>query len=578
MQTTEASEEGQAERHSLQHHQEHYHGQQGPAQPHHEHHEHSGAGKRRITVATLLLAVLLVSTFALAIIFSGGPSYMGDDVAYSFFAHRVTAGQFSQAAGDILSIRIMQIYPIALFYGLLGVNSVSCEMWDVVALIGTMAATFLIGKELCNDYAGLLAALLVGLSPIAAVIATTMSDNVPMMFFASLGMLGILYGERRSSKRWYLVAGISLVAAVLVMPEGLIAFAVAFIYLAVQVLRGKVKLDRTLAYLAVGIALALIVTCTFNYFNAKSPFITFTSTFNFYQPQSNSTFSPANPYLGFYLGVMFPYNFSGALIQAAKSGSAAPVISALSNDNTTAGIMFYLLVPVAAYLIIRRERGAYFPLFWTVAGFLLLEFDPFHVSLFPFSYVLQHRLDRYLTLIAPPLALMVSIAVASILRDSKGVLRYAAAALCALVLLSVAYNSLSVIGYWHNVNLYQRYEQVAIAGYLSKLPSSTLVYYPNGFSITEIYMQFANSSRFNVYDQVRNCSDLPVGAYVVMPKNEQVFGIPFTPNPAPYCPSWRLAYDPNVASAYPNYIAGSASSSEAELYYIPSNSASSAEK
>jgi 4-amino-4-deoxy-L-arabinose transferase-like glycosyltransferase len=525
--------------------------------------------KHHSKMALALFAVLLASTFALALIYSGGPSYMGDDVAYAFFAHRAMLGQFAQASGDILSIRIMQIYPIAFFYALLGVNSISSQMWDVLAFLGTIAVTFFIGSELYNDYAGLIGAFLLALSPIAGVIATTMSDNVPLMFFASLGMLGILYGERSRSGKWYFVSGASFVAASLVMPEGMIAFAVAVLYLVVQAARKKTKL-RPLAGFAVGLAVTLLLTVAFNYLNAQNPLITFTSTFDFYQ-QANTTFAPANGYLGFYPSVMFPYNLVALLARSASAGASGPLLvwnGIAGNSSNVAGLLFYLLLPAAAYLLLRKERRVYFLLFWVVVGFLLLEFDPFHVSLFPFAYSLQHRLDRYLTLIAPAVALLISFALVKLVENKKGARKCALAAFSALVLLLVAYTSLGILSHWHYLNLYERYDQVAIAGYLGALPNTTQIYYLNGFAFTEIYMQFANASRFQVYDQVQNCSRIPAGAYVLMPKNEQVFGIPFTPNPTKYCPSWQMVYAPEMSNESSEYWS-SAAPSEVVLYYVP---------
>jgi len=527
----------------------------------------------RARIATALLLVLLASTFAIFMVYAVGPSNMGDDAAYAFSAHRVLMGQFNQASGDILSIRIMQIYPVAFFYWLLGVSSASSAMWDVFALLGTMAVLFYIGKELVNEYAGLLAALLIALSPIVSIYSTTMSDNPPMMFFVALAMLGVLYGERKSSRAWYAVAGIALIASSLVMPEGLIGLALVVLYLFVQVARKKISINGPVLGFAYGLAIALAVTFTFNYLNAGNPFITYTSTFSYFQTTTGTVISPANAYLGFYFSVMFPYNLVTALVSSVQSRSLAP-LTALNNSTNTVGFLFYLLLPAAAYLLIARDRRAYLPLFWVVVGFLLLEFDPWHVSLFPFVYALQHRLDRHISLIAPAVALVIAFALAKIAEDKKGARRYAVAAFTLLVLAFVAYTSLGLNAYWQVRDSYESFDQVAIAGYLSALPNTTHVYYPNGFSFTEIYMQFANQSRFSVYDQMRNCTDIPKGAYVVMPKNNQVFGIPFTPNPLPYCPSWEEVYVPDSGGRYPASVTGTSAFSQAVLYYVPANSVS----
>jgi 4-amino-4-deoxy-L-arabinose transferase-like glycosyltransferase len=527
-------------------------------------------------IAAVLLIVLLASAFALSVVFAIGPSYMGDDVAYAFFAHRVDIGQFKQASGDILSIRIMQIYPIALFYSMLGVNAVSSAMWDTLALLGTVAVTFFIGKEVYNESVGLLSAFLLALSPIANTLSVTMSDNVPMMFFASLGMLGLLYGERRESRAWYAISGIAFMASVLVMPEGLIALATGVLYLLVQIARKKAKAGRALPFFACGLLIAFAITCAFNYANVGNPLITFTSTFSFYQSQSGTNvIAPANTYLAFYPETMFPYNVLATLQRDLGSGIFNPVRIwddiDVANYNVV-GFLFYIVIIAAAYLALRKERGAYFPLFWAIVGLLLLEFDPLHISLAPFVYTLQHRLSRYLTLVAPPVAIIISIALVRLLQGhEKRIMRYAAVAFVALAVLFIAYTSLQVTGLWYSINAYERFDQVAIAKYLDRLPNETPVYYLNGFGFTEIYMRFSNMSRFYIYDQIDNCSKIPGGAYIIIPKNEQVFSIPFTPDPTRYCPEWQLVYVPEINSMYPYYISGPAMVSEAVLYYVPEN-------
>jgi len=96
--------------------------------------------------------------------FLGVPSFYGDDTAYLGEAYFVLAGIFYESP-YIFSVRLLQIYPIALFYTLFGVSMLTSSLWDIISFIGSIVIAFLIGRKLHSSTVGLIAALSLAFIP-----------------------------------------------------------------------------------------------------------------------------------------------------------------------------------------------------------------------------------------------------------------------------------------------------------------------------------------------------------------------------------------------------------------------------
>lgn len=534
----------------------------------------------RWPVLVMLLAIVSYITVS-SLAFATGPSYFGDDVAYAWFANAlVHGGHFAQSPTDVLTIRVLQFYPIAFFYWLFGANIMSSVAWDVVSFAGTTVIIFLIGRELYSDYAGIVAALLFAFLPAVVRLAWTMSDSLPVMFLASLAMLALLYGTRGRSRLWYSVCGAALVASTLVMPMGLMALAIVLLYIIVEALRGRLKPYSRLLYLAYGLAIALALTFAFNYLSSSShnPFITYTETFSYFQG-SHTQLVPANAYLGFYIQVMFPSGLVNALSNAARSGNASLLSfwgQIYSIGSNTVGFYFYFLIIAMAVLAARVERRSYFLFFWFVIGFLVMEFDPFHVSLSPFVYMLQHRLDRYITFVAPPAVLLISMAGFSLAdkvskrRRHRALKRALAAGVFSTAVIFLVATAVPISMYWNQLMYAQRYTQQEAAAYLLALPNSTRIYFTSAVSMAVIYMHFDNLSRFSVYDGIANCSQIGGPSYIILPEYNQVYGLNYTPAGSGSCTYWRQV-PLNQLHGVPPGIASDAQFAQVSLYYVPAH-------
>ncbi|MDE1828591.1 MAG: glycosyltransferase family 39 protein, partial [Candidatus Micrarchaeota archaeon] len=463
----------------------------------------------------IALAAIILYAIWYSVSYADGPSFFGDDNAYAGLANQILTSNFHEG-GYIFSVRPLQIYPIALSFWALGINIPSSSAWDSIAFIGTVIACFFIGKELYNEYAGLLSALLMAFFPLVTVLAVSMSDNVPMMFVSALAFMCLIYAMKYSSKRWYMAAGIFTIAAPLTTPEAYITLIALFSLVAIELLRGKIKLDKTTIYFAYGLIAASAILMAFNFASSGDPLITFTVNENYFSAiGQQNTIPAADQSLTLYPSVMFPFNLWQLLLQ--NFPNLLGVISGISilGNYNQVGFYFYLLIPATAYLLLRRERRAYIPLYWFLFTFLYLEFGPMHVGLSPFEYLFSHKVGRFLCLCAVPLVVTIAMASARSLEPGSLLRRYAAASIvCASVALLVLTGFL-ISAYWHTIVVHQTYDQVVMAGYLSQQPPSTKIYFTGTFSNMLLYMRFENMSRFYAYDNIKNCSQIPDGAYIV---------------------------------------------------------------
>lgn len=521
----------------------------------------------------LIILIALVALFES--IFVIGPSYFGDDTVYLNLANSVFHGGFMQNA-QIFSVRILNIYPIALFYLFGGVNNLTSAAWAISCFVGSIIVAFYLGKELYSKYAGFIAALLLSFFPLFNILSETPTPNVPGAFFTGLAMLLLILASRKKSARLYFATGAILVASILTTPLTGIMFGFVFIYLAVEFFRKKFVLDKTTINIVYGIILALVALCIFNLFNSGNPFITFTVTNDVYSTAGTpSEGILINQDLMYYFQAMFPYNVVSTVQSALSSGILNPlsIWDKVYFVSTNLGAFYYYAFVVCAiYLLLVRERRAYLPILWTILIFLFLEFGPIYISLDPFKYILSHRLERYLATLAIPLIVVIGIAVVRFAQSAKKNARAITYSLSTIFVLFLVLTAIPISLSWHNLVHYQTYDQQTIANYLNSLPSTTRVYLLSGYANTLEYMGYANLQRFYIYDQLNNCTEMIPNSYVLIPKFMQIFGRNYTPDPLPYCPSWQLVLYPQISGNYSNFVVHSSTPFGVKLYYIPSNS------
>jgi hypothetical protein len=502
----------------------------------------------------VLLAAIVICVAVYAVVCAIAPSKEGDDVSYSFYAHDAANGIFVQSPGDVNSLRILNILPIAFFYTLFGVSMQSGAAWSALSFAMTVLITFFIGRELYDERVGILAAFLIGIFPIVAIYADTMSDNPPLMMLMSLAILGYIYGKNRESRLWYAVCGLSVAAMIFVTPLGFTMWILILIFFAVEMVRGALRMNRKNLYVFYGFIIAMAIFCAYNYVNSGYPFITFSSNYNYFGDTSRPdlTLQPLVQTLDFYPQVIFP-----------------PVFNILQDK---VGLMFYAFVIAALYLIGRKDGRAYIPLFWGIVGLAVLEFGPMHIGVSPFSYVLSHRLDRYVISVAPAVAIVVAAALVEFSHSPKKRQVFRAAACCFFIII-ITVTSLYTIKTGYQFNFALVNNQMQVARYLNTLPNNTKIYIYGGSGEVTAYMKFNNISRTYVdYGGIEDCHEFPGGAYVVIPNHASV-GFNYTPDPIATCSYWRMVLSPQVSSSIPEFISSTVANlnTEVNVYYVPMN-------
>lgn len=525
-------------------------------------------GLRKNWLVWLVLAIIVSYSIWYCAAYAGGPSFQGDDNAYAGLAYQITQGTFRESS-YIFTVRPLQVYPIAFSFWAFGINMQSSVAWDCLAFVGTVIITFLIGKELYDDRVGLLAALLMAFFPLVGILSVSMSDNIPMMFISALAFMSLICAMRRDSKLWYFLAGIFTVAAPLTTPESFITVFAILLLLIVELARRKITISRTTLYFVYGLVAAGLVLMLFNYLSSGNPVITYTVNSSYFSVVGQpNTIPAADQSLSFYPSFMFPFDLAGMFSRFGFNVIAALNSIDLYNYNQV-GFYFYAVVLAIVYLIARRERRAYIPLFWFLFAFLYLEFGPMHVGFSPFTYVLSHKVGRFLCLAAVPLVLLVSMA--AVRSSEKGLpwKRYSAIAVWTAIVLLMLVTGFMVAQFWHDILMTQIYDQVSIANYLNALPSNTVIYYTGTFSNVLLYMRFNNLGRFRAYDSIRNCSLIPGNTYIIVPKAMNIPGLDWTPDPSQFCPQWRLVLNPDTPNQQNQAIIGAAHYDQGWLYYNP---------
>lgn len=531
-------------------------------------------GRNRNKIMLLLLAAILICSLAYQLTHVEGPSYFGDDSTYTYYANQVIHGNFVQNM-NVFSLRLLSIYPLALVYLVFGVGKLSSAGWAIASFLGLIVVAFYIGKELYNDYVGILCALFMSIYPLLVILSGTPSPDVPGALFVGLAVLALIYGQHRNSRWWFFTSGVMIVASFLATPSTSYAFLFIFAYIVIELARGKLNISKISLYFVYGLLIAGLVLLSYNYLTTGNALITIKNTESVYSTAGTAVEGVlVNTNLKYYFNLIFSYNVL-ANIKNAVSAHNFNIISIWQQiyvvNYGQEGFFLYAAVVCAAYLIIVREKRAYVPMLWLLLGFLALEFGPIYISLHPFRYLLTNRLERYLTIIIIPAVMITAMGLVNMCERAHRAKKDYLIVIPVLFALFLIATAIPIIQYWHTIISYIMFDQTAIGSYLNKLPSTTKVYTESGFMV-EIYMHYDNMSRFVVYDQIRNCTDIPAGSYVILPKYIKVFNLSYTPTPTLYCPNWKLALYPSINGTYPAYIKAPALPFYAKLYYVPGSS------
>lgn len=517
--------------------------------------------KRHNVAIAVILVLILANALYYGLTHYEGASQYGDDIVYLYLGSSVAHGVYT-ISSFIFSVRLMEAFPIGVFYTLFGVNDLSSTAWNLLSYIGIIVVTFLIGRFLYNNKAGLLSAFLVSIFPLVTKYAVNVGEDIPLAFLGGLAVLFFLYAERNSSRWYYLISGILLVAVWLTSYEGAVVIAFVFLYAIIEILRKKIQLNREPLFFIFGIVIAFLVTFIYSQLSSNCAFCVITTNTNFYSAVAGSaggasTIPSANTDLSFYIRSMFQY---GAL-NAFNTHNLSNTLSYFSNQlfgqiqNSEYGLYFYALVPAAALLLAFRERRSYFLIFWFVFSFLFLEFGPMHVgvSLNPpsITYLLAHRLLRFMLVAAIPLCCIIGIGLAKLLEFRNKILVSGFAVAVVLLFAMLYANNYFISNFWYLWEHYPEQLVMQAVNFIKPLPMNTAIYLEGQFnnanvgysaSMINTYLgdPLANRVNYSIAANV-SCSSLKSGSYIIW-------------SGPPKCPNWSNALNITVPKDIPSYV------------------------
>lgn len=507
-----------------------------------------------------ILFLILLSSAIYAFTHYEGPSGYGDDIVYVGLAENMLQGSFHEGVGFIFSARLMAFAPVA-FFLLFGLNTLTASLWNILSYLGLMVVAFYFTKMFYSYREGLIAAFLVGIFPLATKFAVTVGEDVPLAFVISLCVLFFLYGERNKSRKMYLASGVLLVVSWLISYESGVAILFLALYALVEVLRGKIKIDRTSTFFVYGIVLAFLVVFIYSYYNSGMPFFTITENLRFYSAVGTSiggrsTIPSTNTNLMFYPNMMFQYRFTSLITHSSLKTFLPDLMKVLfpAVPVVEYGLYFYIAFLSAIVLLALRDRRAFFMLSWFAFFVAFLEFGPMSViSLHPlsFQYLLSYRLGRFMLVATVPMAAVIAAGMGKLISfRNRYLLAVGIVVLVAALLLLFAQNY-QIENYWYEWQMYPQSMVMQAANYLRGTANNSTIYMeilaPNGALIGPMTAFWVYYGNYNVNNRIRfvgsiiNCTDMLNDSYVVW-------------SGAPACSNWVDVYNVTVPNSIPQYI------------------------
>lgn len=489
------------------------------------------------------LLAILVFGIALSVVLFKGPSFYGDDTSYLQYVPSILNGTFAETI-NIFSIRLLMDLPLAASVGLFGYTDLGAGFWALLSYAATIILVYMIGRELYDGRAGLIAAFLFSIYPLSLHYNTSPDPMLPMVLFASASLLAFIYGRKRRSIGMFTLSGIFAYMGTLANPLAYLYLVFYAFFMAGSAIYDSVRKRRLsfyFGYLAVfgGLLIALTVIGYVNMALAPSgnPFFELSLTNSYYSAAGGpDQIYYTNPSLTFYLSGYFPYDFTNNVLlrllslnlQGAAAGIGGVVSQMFSSNGVNlndVGLFGYAVVLAGIYLVARRDRRAYFALL--LASFLVLymEFGSMSIT----HYFPIYKLMRFTATVAVPLMLVLGIACSSFLKSgSRGrghELRYmAVAAVISLLLVTSIYIDYYYYALNHNSMLYIKQMASAIEGsgtqHANVLAPAQIPYF------LSYYMGYGQGLAFNQYDNgaygglfLPTCDSIPNNTYLIIPSD-----------------------------------------------------------
>lgn len=346
-------------------------------------------GRSRRSLAAVLLVALALRAWFFVGLASGDPQddgiYYGHALALSRegptyldrLRVRPTDGLYNPIAQ--FDVRPLVTFPIAAAFLLFGPGERAAVVWPLACSLATVLLAYLLGRDTADRPTGLVAALLVAVSPLDVIVGTRVLSDAPLGATTALALWLVFASSRRPhGVGWQMAAGVAAGAGCLVNGRGFI-IAAAIVGLALALAATRRLERRAPLWCAVGLAAVLGADATAYAVTTGRPFQTLAihagaARFKYrYEPVESFDVGPVRVHAT--NGTVFE------LTETAFGRRPTPMPLGWVFPCALAGIVYSLVTG--------RRRGL---VLFVVALFLYFEFGPVAVG----ADTATPRLDYYL--------------------------------------------------------------------------------------------------------------------------------------------------------------------------------------
>ncbi|MHB1830302.1 MAG: glycosyltransferase family 39 protein [Candidatus Micrarchaeaceae archaeon] len=482
------------------------------------------------------LAAIMVFGFVLSMLLFKGMSFYGDDASYVQYIPSILSGSFREGI-NIFSIRLLMDLPLAMFVGLLGYTDLGAGAWALISYLAIMPLIYLIGKELRDARAGLIAALMFSFYPLILKFNSSPDPMLPMALFLSLSLFFFVRGKKIGSAKYYWLSGAAAFVATLANPIAYLyilfyAFYIAAASIYESMKKGSISFDSKQLYLFLGVITAIALLGYANLVLANgNPFFELNMTNSYYSAAGGpDQIFYTNPSLTYYINGYFPYGIIPFLsgnqsISSNSSNIVQDIFSLQQVQLNDVGFFGYFIAASGIYLLARRKKKAYFAILFASFIVAYMEFGSMSIT----HYFPIYKLMRFAVVVAVPLMLVMGFALSEFIGNAKRKCFpdfRSRAVIAAVIIIFLLATSLPMDYYYYalNHNSMLFIEQMASGLKAANLSGS------NVFAAAEVpgylayYLGYPANVNINQYDNgaygglfMPTCSSIPNDTYLIIP-------------------------------------------------------------
>jgi hypothetical protein len=316
------------------------------------------------------IALLLIILFGLTVrvaVFSGITG--GDDLIYTYHIHRFYTGNFEPGATH-WSLRLGFILPSLLFTRIFGFNEIALVLFPLICSLINIVLIYAFARLFFSERIALYAAFLLSFFPMDVFLAGMVFLDTPLALMMSAAVFYFIKGEREDKTIYYLVSGICVGWAWLIKETGAYIF---LFYIAYIITEKKIRLKY--AFVVLAFLSIVVIEGGYYYIKTGNPLYRLSVA----QKTHNETIQN-----------------NEILILRGKNWFIEPLLVLMTDQEF--GFFYYFILPIAAYLLIKRDKKAKLPLIWMIPLMLYTLYG----STSPFHFFPLQRWPRYLAPITLP--------------------------------------------------------------------------------------------------------------------------------------------------------------------------------